>query len=84
MITANPKYVSWEQRGGGGGGEVGESYWTTYVTKGLKKSWKTWFLALKFSESIKGDKTHANTHKEKRQRKLCTKLRIEKYFNWKK
>lgn len=26
MITANPKYVSWEQRGGGGGGEVGESY----------------------------------------------------------
>ena len=30
---------------------------------------KTWFLALKVSKSINGDKTHANTYKEERPKK---------------
>ena len=45
-----------------------------------KKTRKSWFLALKFSKSINGDKTHANTYKEKRQKKKkkkCIKSRIK-------
>lgn len=47
-----------------------------------KKTRKTWFLALKLSKSTNGDKTHANTYKEKRQKqKKKTKIKNKKYFN---
>ena len=50
-----------------------------------KKTRKSWFLALKFSKSINGDKTHANTYKEKRQKKkkkkTMYKIKNKKYFN---
>ena len=51
---------------GGGGGQELLNY---IILLRDKKTRKTWFLALKVSKSINGDKTHANTYKEERPKK---------------
>ena len=75
MIILNPKYVSWEW-GSGGWVRATELH---IPLRDFKKTRQTLFLALKFSKSINGDKTHANTDKEKRpkKKKNCIKSRIK-------